>query len=60
VPDGTHITCGVSAPITADGQYTDWYAKVWSLAAGGVVIATTRISTSVAATDILTVASAPA
>jgi hypothetical protein len=57
VPDGTHITCGVSAPISVDGQYTDWYARAWSLASGGVVIATTRITTTVAATDILTVAS---
>lgn len=57
VPDGTHITCGVSAPITANNQYTDWYAKVWSAAVAGTVIATTRISASVAATDIITVAS---
>jgi hypothetical protein len=57
VPDGTHITCGVSAPILADDQYVDWYAKVWSAAVAGTVIATTRITHSVAATDILTVAS---
>jgi hypothetical protein len=57
VPDGTHITCGVSAPISVDDQYLDWYAKVWSAAVAGTVIATTRITHSVAATDILTVAS---
>jgi hypothetical protein len=57
VPDGTHITCGVSVPITADDQYVDWYAKVWSAAVAGTVIATTRITDSVAATDVLTVTS---
>lgn len=57
VPDGTHITCGVSVPIVADNQYADWYAKVWSAAAAGTVITTTRISATVAATDVLTVAS---
>lgn len=57
VPDGTHITCGVSAPITADGQYTDWYARVWTLGAGGAIVATTRITGSVAATDVIAVAS---
>jgi hypothetical protein len=57
VPDGTHITCAVSAPILADDQYVDWYAKVWSAAVAGTVIATTRIAHSVAATDVLTVAS---
>jgi hypothetical protein len=60
VPDGTHITCGASAPILADDQYVDWYAKVWSAAVAGTVIATTRITDSVAATDILTVASSRA
>lgn len=57
VPDGTHITMGVSVPITVDGQYTDWYAKVWSASTAGTVIATTRIAGSVAATDVIAVAS---
>lgn len=57
VPDGTHITMGVSAPIVANDQYVDWYAKVWSASSAGVLIATTRISGSVAATDVIAVAS---
>lgn len=57
VPDATSITCGVSAPITITNQFVDWYARVWSAAAAGTIIITTRISASVAATDVLTVAS---
>lgn len=57
VPDGTHITCGVSVPITVDNQYVDWYARVWTLAAGGAIVITTRITGTVAATDVLTVLS---
>lgn len=55
VPDGTHITMAVSAPITADGQYIDWYARVWTLGAGGTIVTTTRITGSVAATDVIAV-----
>lgn len=57
VPDATHITCGASNPVTVDNQYMDWYARVWSAAAAGTIIITTRISGTVAATDVLTVAS---
>jgi len=57
VPDGTSITCAASNPITVDGQFTDWYARVWTLTDGGSIVLTTRISTTVAATDVLTVAS---
>ena len=57
IPDATHITMAVSVPIVADGQYTDWSARVWSASSGGTVIATTRISGSVAATDVIAVAS---
>jgi hypothetical protein len=57
VPDGTHITCGASNPILANGQYTDWYARVWTLASGGSIIITSRISGSVASTDVIAVLS---
>ncbi len=57
VPDGTHITCAVSAPITANDQFVDWYAQIWSASSGGTIIATTRITGSVAATDVIAVAS---
>jgi hypothetical protein len=57
IPDAAHITCGVSVPITVDDQYIDWYAKVWDASSGGAVVITTRIGDSVAATDVLTVAS---
>lgn len=58
VPDGTHITCAASNPITSDGQYTDWYAKIWTLASGGSVVGTPqRISGSVASTDVIAIAS---
>ena len=57
VPDGTHITCNVSAPLAADNQYTDWYARVWTLATGGSIVTTTRIASSVRATQNIAVAS---
>jgi len=54
---GGTITCGASNPISADNQYVDWYARVWDASSGGSVILTTRVSASVAASDVLTVAS---
>lgn len=56
VPDGTHITCAVSTPIVVNDQYTDWYARIWSASSGGAVITTTRISGSVASTNVIAVA----
>lgn len=46
-----------SNPITADDQFVDWYARVWDNAVGGSLVRDTRVSDSVAATDIITVAS---
>jgi hypothetical protein len=54
---GGTITMGVSVPIAVDSQYVDWYARVWSASSGGTIVLTTRISASVAATDVITVAS---
>jgi hypothetical protein len=55
VPDGTHIAMAVSVPIIADGQYIDWQAEIWTAAVAGSMIARTRITGSVAATDIIAV-----
>lgn len=41
----------VSSPITVDGTYTDWYARVWTLSSGGTIVATLRITGSIASTD---------
>jgi hypothetical protein len=44
-------------PITADDQFVDWYARVWDSAVAGSLVRDTRISASVAASDVITVAS---
>ncbi len=45
-------------PITVTNEYVDWYAKVWTASSGGSVVGTPqRISASVAASDVITVAS---
>lgn len=40
-----------SNPVTTDGQFTDWYARVWTASTAGSVRKDIRITTSTAATD---------
>lgn len=40
-----------SNPITVDGEYTDWYARVWTASTAGSVVKDIRITGSTASTD---------
>lgn len=46
-----------SNPITTDNQHKDWYARVWTASSGGSVVKSTRVTASVASTDVVTVES---